>query len=88
MALPTITTTLTPGQLSDLFFNYDHPERDKLYAERKPEKGELPVLDYDVEWRSVRNDAKEFVALIVPDWSVDLRGDLIEQLATDFMDRR
>lgn len=75
-----ITLSLNSGQLSDLFFNFEHPERDKLYQENN--NTEKDFSDED-ELKAVTEDAKEFCSIIG-------YGDDIEMhkaLAEDFMER-
>ena len=73
MALEDISLMLSAGQLSDLFFNYDHPARNKLYENRTPNR----PIDSDELYTAILDDAKEFVA------TLGIVGNEATQLALD-----
>jgi hypothetical protein len=69
-----ISLDLEGGQLSDLFFNYEHPARDRLYTAGKQQEidpGELHAAIVD--------DAKEFLTVLGID-----SADFAAELAADF----
>lgn len=76
--LPTITGTLTPPQLSDLFFNHVHPHLDKAYATKEEDDTGLSRPEI---LEAITLDAKEF--------SSNYLADLVSPvaLAEDFMNR-
>lgn len=81
-----ISLNLSAGQLSDLFFNYDHPERDKLYPnDRRPLK-EGPT--WEEELQAIRVDAESFCETLAIPERYDQRKDYADALADDFMARR
>jgi hypothetical protein len=80
--LPVVGVILYPDQLSDLFFNYDHPKRDALYKQFTGPALEASFTE-DEERAAVLEDAKEFVATLgIPDEGIS------PALADDFMRRR
>jgi hypothetical protein len=81
MSLYGIALHLNGYQLSDLFFNYEHPERDKLYAQTDP-KSSIDPVEYQ---KAILTDATEFALVIgIPE---DERVEFCKALAEDF-DRR
>lgn len=78
MSLRPLALTLSPANLSDLFFNYEHPAWDELYEEG----GQTPSSEA-IE-AAILEDAREFVsvlgAVVEPD-------DLAKALAKDFLKR-
>lgn len=71
-----ISLNLSAAAFSDLFFNHEHPERDRLY------KGDNDFEDGE-ERAALIKDAMEFCSII--GYSGDT--ELAEQLADDFLDR-
>ena len=79
MGLRSIVLHLNSAQLSDLFFNYEHPERDKLYKITKENES---IAEEDLQ-QALLNDAKNFCDVIG-------KGDdevLIAELVKDFQHR-
>ena len=73
---------LSQGQISDLFFNYDHPEYSKLYAPKgKADDGPT----YDEVLEAITKDADEFATCYPADWH---KEDMVAWLVKDFMRRR
>lgn len=56
MGLRGITVALSATQLSDLFFNFDHPKRTAVYCKEEFTPEELDVADLE--------DAREFAQLL------------------------
>jgi hypothetical protein len=83
--LPDLLLALTAGQLSDLFFNHEHPCREKLYAGI----GHKPRADdfIEQEYAAVREDAKAFCLCIGIDNGHPYYSELPDLLAADFMER-
>jgi len=72
-----ITLNLSGYQLSDLFFNFEHPERDKLYATTDP-KGSIDEVEYQ---KAILSDATEFAVVIgIPECE---RDEFAKALADD-----
>lgn len=66
---------LTGGQISDLFFNYEHPEYDKLTAEATEDESRAAIVA----------DAKAFCEFYIPtDFADEINA---ETLADDFLER-
>lgn len=57
MSLQTTTLVLSGAQLSDLFFNYDHPKRDKLY------ESDADFTEAELN-EALLDDAKEFCSVV------------------------
>jgi len=74
MALRGITLVLNAAQLSDLFFNFDHPARSALYAKDDFEPQEADAADL--------LDAKEFAGILGIE-----HEDFIADLVKDFQQR-
>lgn len=72
MSLPSIV--INGDQLSDLFFNHEHPARDILYQERDGNVTE------EQEREALTKEAVDFCIII--------GEDLAEALVNDFMNRR
>lgn len=74
-----ITIDLSGTQLSDLFFNFEHPARDRLYT------GKTDELDPVALRAAIVSDAMEFLAVLnIPQ---DDREQFAEELADDFQHR-
>jgi len=58
MGLRGIVIDISGGQLSDLFFNFDHPRRDALY---RPKDAEFTHEDL---MAAITEDAREFAAIL------------------------
>lgn len=64
--------------LSDLFFNFEHPERDKVYLNAARDK--RPVDENELN-RAMLIDANSFIDSLCP----EMRGDRRHQLALDLL---
>lgn len=74
MSLPSII--VSGDQLSDLFFNYDHPEYDKLFGnDGDPTQEQIEG--------AIRADAKEFASCYMRDFDENVA----DALAADFLKR-
>ena len=60
MGLPSINLNLDGGQFSDLFFNFEHPERDKLFKATKHED----TLSEEEVRAALLKDATEFLTVL------------------------
>lgn len=88
-SLQSITLNLSGVQFSDLFFNYDHPNRDKLYEGRKPDRnGTWPLVPEDEERAAIRQDAIDFLIVVGLSDFIEGTEDIADALADDFMRRR
>lgn len=79
MGLRGLSLFLDGGRLSDLFFNHEHPERDKLYA-RAGDKGDK-IDDGELE-RAIASDADEFLMTLGLDAA--MRAEVGPELVADF----
>lgn len=70
---------LNQGQVSDLFFNYEHPTYASLYGEKLDAPSEDMVLE------AIKKDAVEFAECYPSD---EPHNDMVEWLVKDFMKRR
>jgi hypothetical protein len=77
MGIPDLHLTITGGQLSDLFFNYDHPRFDKL------QEGEAD--DDDKVWSALEGDVEEFLQTMGVDEHAIV--DLVPDFIRDFLSR-
>lgn len=75
MGLPAINLALASYQLSDLFFNFEHPEYEKVYSIAD---GKRAVDPAEIEI-AILADAKEFCSIV--------GIDLADALAADFLAR-
>ena len=76
MALRAMILDLSAGQLSDLFFNYEHPEYTKLWSGDD--------FEQDDEKEALLKDAKDFVHCHIGQDKYNLANELVE----DFFSRR
>ncbi len=94
MSLRSINVHLDITRLSDLFFNFEHPEYDRvMQQEPEPTKRrgsaviELhPSIDHDELAESVLKDAMEFAGILGFDGAEQM--DIAAAVATDFLHRR
>lgn len=76
MALRGIVIELNGGQLSDLFFNFDHPQRDALYRPKDAD------FTHEELMSAITEDAKEFAAVL----GIENEA-FVTELADDFQRR-
>lgn len=87
MNLPRVTISLDPSQLSDLFFNYEHPEYDKYM--RNLSNAHVKELDKfkDEMEQAIYKDAIEFCKAINY-YPNNFKNRTLESLITeDFLQR-
>ena len=63
MTLPSTTIELSGSQLSDLFFNHEHPNIDAFYASNM-DAGASDEQYTEMLRAAITDDAKEFLSLI------------------------
>jgi len=69
--------------LSDLFFNYEHPERDKLYEQAHKGGRSGQIDDHDLD-RARMLDANGFIDSLAPSMQGDARHSFAMALIEDF----
>lgn len=83
MGLRGITVSLDGGRLSDLYFNFEHPQRDKLYAATDGKKGG-DISDEELAAANLA-DAREFAGILgIPE---SHREEFVAELVEDFCKR-
>jgi hypothetical protein len=78
----TMQMLLSEGQISDLFFNYDHPQYAALYPKTDDKKNTGPTQEEIVE--AITKDAEDFATCYPTDESKD---DMVAWLVKNFMHR-